>query len=106
MVLSMTMTLGCLRTSAKRGNMTEKTEQNFWIGPADVRIPMDVNEVPGLPPGSIMYQDGHLDTTNTRWLGCTEPDTEEQYRECWAKCVDGVWYWKYKKVNGMLVERD
>lgn len=85
--------------------MAEKTE-TFWIGPADVHVPMDVNEVPGLIIGTTMCQDGRLNTANSRFLNCAEPYTEEQYRKCWAKCIDGVWYWKYKEENGTLVEKD
>jgi len=67
-------------------------EENYWIGPANVRIPLDVDKVPGLPHSMFVYKNGTCDTSVSSML-CVEPKTKEEYREEYAKCVNGIWYW-------------
>lgn len=77
----------------------------FWIGPADVKIPLSIDSVRALNGKFYMSyklsQDGEIDILTYRHVFSSKIDddnkiyTENEYREKFAIFKDGNWYWKY-----------
>ena len=70
----------------------------YWIGPAGVHIPWQINRVPATSKSnyaSYMYFGGdEYNVSETQLLTNQPAYTDEQYREKFAHLENGKWYWK------------
>ena len=74
--------------------VTNRKSEKYWIGPADVLIPNYIGSVPSIDKVNRMFNNGR---STQLWNPPSNHYSEEEYREKFAKCIDGVYYWDEDK---------
>lgn len=72
---------------------SENIQQNYWLGPYDIRVPNHVTRVTDSDGGNTLFKTG-----GNKVFGRTEMDipnkpTEAEYKERYCILVDGHYYW-------------
>ena len=71
-----------------------KKSEKYWKGPAGVLITNYIGSVPSIDKVNRMSINGG---STQLWNPPSKHYTEEEYREKFAKCIDGVYYWDEDK---------
>ncbi len=72
-------------------NTQTQVSESYWVGPAGVLIPNDIECVTAIDGCNNICKNGG-GTHN--WVPIEHRYTEKSYREKYAECREGVYYWK------------
>ena len=65
-------------------------KNDYWLGPYNIRIPNSIEDVRSTDGCNMLSKDG---SETERFIRSPSP-SEKEYKEKYAKLVDGIWYYK------------
>ena len=68
-------------------------KNNYWIGAYDIRVSNSIKNIIAKDGYNLLYPDG---SQTEKFMPNAPCLTEKEYKEKYAKFVDGFWYWKTK----------